>query len=118
MITLYRHSESALGAEIQDALEEMVIQHEVVIVNSEDDFPEADGVSLQKLPALVDDGTIYTGEEALHQRLDVLRELMGNWNRFQSDACYLDEEGRVCGNEAVRNEDGPGMSSNPALHSE
>lgn len=115
MITLYRHPESALGDAVQDTLEEIVIQHDVMVVESEAELPGIDSVSLQDLPVLVDDGMVYTGKEALERHVEELRALMGGWNRFQSDTCEIDDEGRMCGQESVRNEDGPGMSVNPTL---
>lgn len=115
MITLYRHPDSARGAAIQEALEEIVIRHEVVTVASAADLPEGNALTIQDLPALIDDGVVYTGEAALDRHVEALRRLMEDWNRFQSDTCEIDDEGRVCGHESVRNEDGPGMSVNPAL---
>lgn len=115
MITLYRQPESSLGDEVQEALEEIVIQHDVVLVESEAELPSLDSVTWQDLPALVDDGAVYTGAAALERHVEELRALMGGWNRFQSDTCEIDDEGRMCGHESVRNEDGPGMSVNPTL---
>lgn len=115
MPTLYRRPKSPLGDEVQEALEEIVIQHDVVVVDAEVELPHVDSVSLQDLPALMDDGAVYTGRETLERHVETLRELMGGWDQFQSDTCEIDEEGRMCGHESVRNEDGPGMSMNPAL---
>lgn len=118
MPTLYRRPESPLGDEVQGALEAIVIQHDVVIVDSADDLPGVGAVSMQDLPALVDDGVVYASEAGLQRHVEELRQLMGVWDRFQSDACYIDDDGQLCGHESVRNEDGPGMSVNPALRAE
>lgn len=115
MPTLYRRSESPLGEAVQEALKEIVIQHDVVVVDSEVELPRIDSVSLQDLPVLVDDGVVVSGKEALEQHIEELRRLMSDWDRFQSDTCEIDDEGRMCGHEFVRNEDGPGMSVNPTL---
>lgn len=115
MITLYRQPESLLGDEVQEALEEIVIRHDVVTVSSLGELPKIDSATVQELPALIDDGAVYTGREALERRVEKLRRLMGDWDRFQSDTCEIDDEGRICGHESVRNEDGPGMSVNPTL---
>ncbi len=115
MITLYRRPESPLGEAVQEVLQEIVIQHKVVTVASPDDLPRLDAVTMNDLPVLVDDGAVFAGKEALERHVEELRRLMGDWDRFQSDTCEIDEEGRLCGHESVRNEDGPGMSVNPAL---
>lgn len=94
MITLYRPPNDAWADEIQEALDEMVIAYETKTVD-----PDSNGAhpkEVNELPALRDDDEILTGEEAIRARLDSLRELMRDWDRFQSDACYIDEEGAVC----------------------
>lgn len=92
MITLYRRRDDAWGDEIQDALDEMVIAYETEIVAPEasppDDVPE--------LPALRDDDDVITGRSNLRTHLDELRSLMKNWDRFQSDACYIEDDGSIC----------------------
>lgn len=115
MITLYRQPESPLADAVQEALREIVIQYQVVHVATSGAVPRRGEGTVQDLPALVDDGTVVTGAEALERHLDTLRQLMADWDRFQSDACHIDEDGRLCGHASVRNEDGPGMSVNPAL---
>lgn len=115
MITLYRRSDDALGQSIQDELEAIVIQHDVEIVGTRADLPESLAEYWADLPILVDDGTVYATADAIQQHLETLRQLMADWDRFQSDACYIDDAGRLCGHESVRNEDGPGLSVNPAL---
>ncbi len=92
MITLYRRPDSARADEVQKALDEMVIAYETESLEDEAARPE----DVPKLPALRDDGEVVTGEEALDEHLDTLRELMNDWDRFQSDACYIEEDGTVC----------------------
>lgn len=94
MITLYRQPVDAWADEIQEALDEMVIAYETTTVDSDSNGTLPEDVSA--LPALRDDGEIITGEEAIRERLDTLEALMTDWDRFQSDACYIDEEGSVC----------------------
>lgn len=92
MITLYRRSDSACADEVQEALDEMVIAYETEIRETEDKLPD----DVPTLPALRDDGEVITGEDALDDHLESLRELMNEWDRFQSDACYIEEDGTVC----------------------
>lgn len=94
MITLYRHPEDAWADEIQDLLDDMVIAYETETVP-----PEANGnlpEDVSALPALRDDDEVLTDKTAIRERLDALEQLMADWDRFQSDACYLDEDGNVC----------------------
>jgi hypothetical protein len=92
MITLYRRPESTRADEVQEALDEMVIAYETESMENETALPE----DVPELPALRDDGEIVTGEEALDEHLDALRELMNDWDRFQSDACYIEDDGSIC----------------------
>ncbi len=92
MITLYRRPDNPWADKIQEALDEMVIAYEMESVedgeSSPDDIPE--------LPALRDEGEVVTGETALRDRLEELRNLMADWDRFQSDACYVEDNGSIC----------------------
>lgn len=92
MITLYRHPDDAWADEIQEALDAMVIAYETVTVESEATAPD----DVSALPALRDDGEVVTGRNALRDRLDALRALMADWDRFQSDACYIEDDGSIC----------------------
>lgn len=92
MVTLYRPPDDSWSDEIQDALDEMVIAYEAEIIEADAERP----ADVPTLPALRDDGEVVTGEAALREHLDDLRDLMTNWDRFQSDACYIDEHGEIC----------------------
>lgn len=92
MVTLYRRADDPWADEIQNALDEMVIAYETEIVEDTTSLPE----DIPGLPALRDDEEVVTGEDALKSRLDSLRQLMEDWDRFQSDACYIKEDGLIC----------------------
>lgn len=92
MVTLYRRPDDPQADDIQAALDEMVIAYETKIVETPSRLPD----DVASLPALRDDDEVITGEDALRNRLDRLRELMEDWNRFQSDACYIDDDGTIC----------------------
>lgn len=92
MITLYRRPDDAWADEIQEALDDMVIAYETEPV-AEGSAPPDD---IPDLPALRDEGEIVTGEDALRDHLDHLRTLMADWDRFQSDACYVEDDGSIC----------------------
>ena len=92
MITLYRLSDDPWADEVQEALDEMVIAYETESIPAPADRPD----DVPDLPALRDDGKVITGEENLREHLDHLRTLMADWDRFQSDACYVDDDGTIC----------------------
>lgn len=92
MITLYRRPDDAWADEIQEALDEMVIAYETETIEDDQSPPD----DIPALPALRDEGEIVTGEDALRDHLDHLRTLMADWDRFQSDACYIDDDGSTC----------------------
>lgn len=94
MIELYRLDDCPTCADIEAALKEMVIAHTVVTVEA-DQLPE--GLPPKTpLPALKDNGQVITGQAAITTRLRELEEFVAAWQRFQSDACYLDEHGKAC----------------------
>ena len=92
MITLYRRPDDAWADEVQTALDEMVIAYETETVTDDVTLPD----DVPDTPALRDDGEVITGEVALRTHLEELQELMNDWDRFQSDACYIEDDGTVC----------------------
>jgi len=92
VITLYRPPDDPWADEIQEALDQMVIAYETETVEDDRALPD----DIPDLPALRDDDEVVTGEAALRDRLDHLRDLMANWDRFQSDACYVEDDGTIC----------------------
>ncbi len=46
-------------------------------------------------PALADDGQLYCGVTEIARHLERLRQFKAEWDKFQSDACYCDDEGNV-----------------------
>jgi glutathione S-transferase len=92
MITLYRRPDDAWADEVQTALDEMVIAYETETVTDDAALPD----DVPDTPALRDDGEVITGEAALRTHLEELQELMNDWDRFQSDACYIEDDGTVC----------------------
>ena len=89
MIKFYRPVDCAACAEIEAALQEMVIAHQVIVVEPDEqlNFP---------VPALKDNGQIFSGQQAIAAHLRELEKTVADWRRFQSDACYIDDDGEVC----------------------
>jgi hypothetical protein len=92
MITLYRRPNDPWADEIQEALDEMVIAYETEAVDDDRALPD----DIPNLPALRGEDAVITGEDALRDHLDALRDLMADWDRFQSDACYVEDDGSIC----------------------
>lgn len=94
MIELYRPHECSACADIEMALKEMVVAHKIVIVAANQ---KPEGLPLgTPLPALKDNGQIITGQAAITAHLQALEEFVAAWQRFQSDACYIGENGKAC----------------------
>jgi hypothetical protein len=92
MVMLYRRPNDPWADEIQEALDEMVIAYETESIENASGRP----ADVPELPALRDEGEVVTGEAALRDHLEALRDLMNDWDRFQSDACYVEDDGTVC----------------------
>lgn len=92
MVTLYRRPDDPWADEIQESLDEMVIAYETELIEAGAAPPE----DVETLPALRDDGEVVTGKSDLRKHLETLRSLMADWDRFQSDTCYVDENGEPC----------------------
>jgi hypothetical protein len=94
MIEFYRTVDCDNCETIEAALQEMVIAHKVIVVEP-GQWPKTLPVGTP-LPALVDNGQVVSGRTDLAAHLRELEKVVADWRRFQSDACYLDDEGEVC----------------------
>lgn len=88
MITLYRTPDCPACRRMQEVLEDLVVDHRVVTVRRPADRPD-------DLPALRDDDQLIHGRDAVLAHLEELERFRELWYKFQSDACYCDEEGDV-----------------------
>ncbi len=94
MIKLYRPSDCPSCADIETALQELVVAHKVIVVEAGQPLPELR--SDVALPALKDNGRTISGASAIAAYLKELEKFVAAWQRFQSDSCYLDDEGQTC----------------------
>jgi glutaredoxin len=94
MIKLYRPSDCPGCADIEAALQELVVAHQVVTV--EEDELRGDLSPEVALPAIEDSGHIISGPAAISAYLKELEKFVADWRRFQSDSCYLDDDGQTC----------------------
>jgi len=94
MIELYRHVACETCAEIEESLKEMVIAHKVITV---EDGRSVSALPAQtRLPALKEKEKIVSGPEQVALYLKELQKFVTDWRKFQSDACYIDDDGSVC----------------------
>lgn len=94
MIKLYRPTDCPTCAEIETTLRELVVAHQVIVVDSGD--RPADLGSEVKLPAICENNYLVSGPDAINTYLQELAQFTARWRRFQSDSCYLDDDGQVC----------------------
>jgi glutaredoxin len=92
MITLYRTEDCPRCSAIQEVLEALTLAHKVVVVEDSED-PEVPHAA--RLPVLDDEGHLIVGRDAILDHLDKLAGFKAEWEKFQTDACYCDEEGNV-----------------------
>jgi hypothetical protein len=85
MIELIRAQDSVVADGIEAALRDLVVAHRITMADQAD----------TDLPVIVDGGRRYPADQ-IPSFLDQLRRDVADWNRFQSDACYIDDDGSVC----------------------
>ncbi len=89
MIELFRNEHDPEADWVEAALRELVLEYRRVVV------PPGEAGDMT-LPALRQDDRISAGKQALLAHLGELEELAEAWRRFQSDSCYVDNDGATC----------------------
>ena len=79
---------------IQEVLQDLCIAHRVVIV-PENAKPDESLPDAAKPPMLVDDDKVIQGNKNIIAYLEELKGFRELWYKFQSDACYCDENGSI-----------------------
>jgi glutaredoxin len=92
MLTLYRTENCPSCTALEETLDDLVIQHDVVVVDGPRDDRLPGGKSP---PVLEDDERLVHGSEAIQEYLEDLEGFKAQWDRFQTDACYCDDEGGI-----------------------
>ena len=73
--------------EIEAALVDLVVAHRVVT---------SDGANVPvQLPAVFEGGRWY-GTDELGDYVTELRSTVALWRKYQSDACYVEDDGSIC----------------------
>jgi glutathione S-transferase len=91
MTILYCRASCPRCTSVREALEELAIECRIVQVAPGAPMPEGLPAGA-RLPVLIDEGEAYLGSGAVLDHLEELRLFKEDWYRFQSDACYCDEE--------------------------
>lgn len=94
MIILFRRTDCPSCAEIESRLEEMVIAHKIVIFEKDKQI-NSPVTENTRLPALLDGEKTFCGKESILEHLEELEKFKTEWDKFQSDACYCDDEGDI-----------------------
>lgn len=90
MIELYRPIDCPACAEIEAALEALVLARKIITVGP---GQQPDGLPVgTALPAIKDEGQIITDSVAIKEYLKELERIAYKWRLYQSDSCYIDED--------------------------
>jgi len=89
MIIFYRNSNCTSCESLEDTLKELCIAHKVVVVdeNNKDKLPAG-----KRVPVLIDGRKAIQGNRNIAKYLEKLEGFKALWEKFQSDACYCDED--------------------------
>ena len=94
MINLYRCAECPACSSIEAALQEMVVAYKVIVINpGQQENKLSPDITL---PAIRDNGQLIHGPMALSAYLKELEKFVAGWRRFQSDSCYINDDGEAC----------------------
>ena len=91
MLVFYRTKECPGCQGIQSTIEAMHQPHRVMLV----DKGAIDIIGAPpdlKPPVLIDNTEIFQGRDNILAHLEKLEEFKTQWYKFQSDACYCDDE--------------------------
>ena len=93
MIKLYRKENSAQADMIEAEFRELVLGYDRVVFTSN----EAEKLfgAERTLPVITNNERVVSGD-AIPSYIKELTQLTRDWYRFQSDACYVDDDGETC----------------------
>ena len=76
---------------IQDALKELCIVHETIVVENPTELPY-ELRKIGEMPILVDEDNVICGEKNVLVHLEKLAKFKELWYKYQSDACYCNDD--------------------------
>ncbi len=92
MIKLYREENSPQADIIEAEFRELVLGYDRVLLDVKEAAQLFDDATL---PVITNNERVVNGDE-IPAYIKELKQLMRDWQRFQSDACYVDEDGETC----------------------
>jgi len=93
MIKLYREENSAQANIIEAEFRELVLGYDRVVIEPKE-AAQLFGADIS-LPVITNNERTVSGEQ-IRPYIKELMQLTRDWYRFQSDACYVDEDGETC----------------------
>lgn len=94
MIELFRTEQSKTADWVEAEFRELVVGYRKILTTPQH-AAELFGEQVA-LPVIRENGRLISGRDNLLDYLRDLEKLATEWRRFQSDACYIDEDGEVC----------------------
>ena len=92
MIKLYREENSPQADIIEAEFRDMVLGYDRVVIGEKEAVQLFDDTTL---PVITNNEKIVSGD-GIPSYIKELKQLMREWQRFQSDACYVDDDGETC----------------------
>lgn len=90
MIKLYIKNNCPECREAEERFRELVLAHKTVNVENEE---TGLNINLEELPVIEDEGKIIKGDKQISEYFDSMENYISEWYKFQSDVCYVDENG-------------------------
>jgi hypothetical protein len=94
MITVYRTKNGPAGDWVEAEFKALVVGYRRVLLTAEE--AAAQFGSEVDLPVITDKETLVYGRESLIAYFQRLEKFVSDWRLFQSDACYINDEGEIC----------------------
>ena len=92
MIKLYREENSPQADIIEAEFRDMVLGYDRVVIGEKEAVQLFDDTTL---PVITNNEKIVSGD-GIPSYIKELKQLMREWQRFQSEACYVDDDGETC----------------------
>jgi len=91
MITFYANKGCKECDQIEEMIANLSLAHRTVLLDDGDRKPEALAEDVS-LPAMEDEHAIYSGHQRIVDHIDDLSRYKGQWYKYQSDTCYVEDD--------------------------
>ena len=92
MIKLFIKNDCPKCREVEEKFSDLVLAHKIVNADEERANPN---INYYELPVIEDEGRIIKGEQEISEYFESMENYLAEWNKFQSDVCYVDDNGKV-----------------------